>query len=383
MKVKVGVAQCTSYEQACVLAAMKEAVERAGGVSFSRGSTVLIKPNLLSNAPPERGINTHPEVIRAAIRLVRELGAKPVVAELPGIGPESCVKEAVQWTKAVCDEEGVEFRLFNKNGFRKVEVNGRIVKELHLPVDILEADHIVNLPKLKTHMLTILTGAVKNLFGCLPFSQRKQLHGYGAKDEFAHALLDILSVVKPDISIFDAVVAMEGRGPSDGRLANLNCIIAGADAVATDVVACWLAGWDANEVKHLAFAKDRGLGTFDIDGIEIVGKEELKPSNLAPPPTSMGIARNAPAWTHRIIYGLWKVQPKVIKGRCTGCGTCADACPTGAIRIVDGRARIARDLCIECFCCKELCPSHAIGEKFGPVTYVRELMRRFQKRVPS
>jgi len=380
MKAKVGVAHCTGYEQACVLSAMRDAIERAGGIEFPPGSAVLIKPNLLSNAPPERGINTHPEVIRAAIRLTKELGGKPVVAELPGIGPDSFVRQAAQWTKAVCDEEAVEFRLFKQNGFKKVEVDGTTLKELHLPIDVLEADYIINLPKLKTHMLTILTGAVKNLFGCLPFFERKQIHGLGAKDEFAHALLDILSAVKPDISILDAVVAMEGRGPSDGRLVNLDCIIVGKDAVATDVAACKLAGWNAQEIKHLAFAGERRVGVSDIDDIEIVSDSEIKPAKLATPPTSMNIARNAPGWIHSAVYHLWKVQPKILKNKCTGCATCAAACPTNAITIVDDKAQIDRKKCIECFCCKELCPSSAVGEKLGLVTYLKEFWNTLQNR---
>ena len=383
MKVTVGVARCAGYEPAHVQAAVRKAVERAGGLPAVGGKRALIKPNLLGDPRPGRGVNTHPEVLRATIRLFKELGAEPFVAELPGIGPDSRVKEAVSEAEAVCRDEGVEFRLFKGREFRRVEIDGAVLSELHLPGDVLDAEFIVSLAKLKTHMLTTVTAAVKNLFGCLPFFERKKLHAFGARDKFAHALLDILKAVRPDFSIIDAVDAMEGRGPSDGRVVRLGYIVAGADAVAVDSTACLLAGWNPQEIHHLSFADERGLGTSNAKKINIVSDDEIRPAKLALPPTSTSLARHAPGWVHRIIYTLWKVQPKILEDKCTGCGTCAAACPTNAITIIDEKAVIDRSKCIECFCCQELCPYGAVGEKLGIVTRLVEAWRGVQNKVSS
>lgn len=380
MKTKVGIARCFNYEQANVFAAIKEACERAGGLNLSSSSTVLIKPNLLRASAPERGIITHPEVLRATIRLVKELGARPFVAELPGVGPTSTIEEAVACAKNVCEQEGVEFRLFKKGGFRKVEIDGAWAKEIRLPNDVFEADYIINLPKLKTHMLTTITGAVKNLFGLLPFSERRRIHALGAKKEFAQALLDILSVVKPDFSIIDAIEAMEGHGPSDGHVVKLGYIIASKDAVAADAVACKLAGWNPQKIEHLALADSRGLGISDLSQIEIVGESDIKSARLALPPT---VAKSMPAWVHKVAYGLWRVQPKILLDKCTGCATCAAACPASAIAIINNKAHIDHKKCVECFCCKELCPSSAVGEKQGLIVQLHEILRSIQKRVSS
>lgn len=376
-KTKVGIARCSDYDQARVFAAIREACERAGGIEFNAGSNVLIKPNLLRVAPIERGVITHPEVLRATIRLVKELGAKPFVAELPGIGPASHTEESIAPAKEVCAQEQVEFRLFKQNGFRKIDIDGACLKELHLPNDIFEADYIINLPKLKTHMLTTITGAVKNLFGCLPFSERKQVHGLGAKKDFANTLLDILSAVKPDFAIIDGIDAMEGHGPSNGNIVRLGYIIAGKDSVAVDAVGCKLAGWNPQKIEHLALADPRGLGVSDLSQIEIVGDAKVKRPRLALPPT---LTKNAPAWAHKLAYKLWSVKPKILVDKCTGCATCAAACPGGAITIIKEKACINYDNCIECFCCKELCPSDAVGEKLGLVTQVMQIFESLQKR---
>ena len=213
------------------------------------GQSVLVKPNLLSDCTPDEAVTTHPEVVRAVVRAVKQAGAKPWVAD----SPSNAVHLQRVWEKtgmeAICRAEDVPLVNLEKGGSEEFETRGirfRIAKA------VLQADAIVSLPKVKTHVLTGLTAGVKNMYGAVPGFQKTSLHkDYPRRDDFADLLVAVYSRAKPVLSIADGVVGMEGNGPSGGTPVALHFLAASDDAVALDVVVARLLAWSSTACPAL------------------------------------------------------------------------------------------------------------------------------------
>jgi len=258
---------------------------------------------------------------------------------------------------------------------------GRILHRLDLVQPALDADVIINLPKLKTHNLTTLTLAVKNLFGLVPGALKIGYHGkMPEKDVFSQGLLDILTQVRPALHVMDAVVAMEGNGPSGGDPRQVATILAGADALALDVVAAALVGVDPLDVSTTAAAVERGLTTGRLQDVTLAGdpldalrvadfrrgvNAAIDPGLLPPWVSRLFGAPEGERWTlFQALSTGWLSKQLVAYPRagaeCTACGFCVRHCPVEAIRVRDGRARMDTGRCIRCYCCHELCPHDAV-----------------------
>ena len=185
MKTPVALARCDDYDPGKVFAAVRRSVDLLGGIgSFIKpGERVLIKPNLLKGSHPDNAVTTHPEIVRAVIRLVRQAGAKALVGDSPGIGDLRKVAER-SGILAVIEQEGAILAGFDEAV--SVKGHGRF-QRFEIARAAREADAIINLPKFKTHGMTVLTGAVKNLFGCIPGALKAEFHG--------------LSLTRPDVLI--------------------------------------------------------------------------------------------------------------------------------------------------------------------------------------
>ncbi|MFA4858790.1 MAG: DUF362 domain-containing protein, partial [Candidatus Margulisiibacteriota bacterium] len=252
----VGLVKCQNYAPEAVSAAISQAIDFLGGIEkfVKPGQKVLIKPNILNSSPPAKGITTHPEIIRALIRLVLRAGGIPYVGDSPGLGSARKGAEGCGILKVVW-EEGAHFIDFH-HAAHIGEINfssGRVLKQVQFVKAVLEMDVVINAAKLKTHGFTGITAAVKNLFGCLPGLLKSQCHvRFARKEDFDLMLLDILQLVKPALNIVDAVVAMEGEGgPVTGALRPMNIIVAGVDAVAVDSVCAVLTGKQPHDFGFL------------------------------------------------------------------------------------------------------------------------------------
>lgn len=370
MRATVGLARCNDYDPDRIQEALDRALTAAGGIgSFAEdGDRVLLKPNVLLAAPPDKAVCTHPEVLRAAIRAFKEFGCDVVVGEQPGIGTAKESRRALEVSGIleVCREEKVGCRLFRSNGYEAHPVpGGKQVSEIFLPRDFAEVDHVVSVAKLKSHMQAAYTGAIKNFYGAIPTMQRKAIHRLAKYVPFSEGVADILAAVRPSFSILDGIVGMEGKGPSEGKPKQLGLLFASTDPVALDTVAIHAVGWDEYRVHHVDEAAARGLGVGDLAGIEVAGErlDECK-TKFAPAPTAF---RNPPRFLLNTLYNYWSIKPAILTTECIGCATCAAGCPTDAITLVDGgptpKAVIDYDKCIECFCCHELCPYGAVAER--------------------
>jgi ferredoxin len=225
---------------------------------------------------------------------------------------------------------------------------------------------VVNVPKFKTHDLTLLTGAVKNLFGLVSGTFKTELHKtYFKKEEFAKILVDIYELVKPSLTVVDAILALEGEGPgSSGTPRPVGAVLAGKDCVAVDAVLAMIMGVEPRDVLTTQIASRRQLGEARPQDITVHG-ERLESVTGRPfvLPTTSGLRKKLPPFVIDIARQLIKYFPAVDHARCTRCAACVDACPMKVISLKRDFITFDYSGCIACFCCQEACPLSAIRVK--------------------
>lgn len=398
----VALLRCTTYEAEAVERAVRSAVDMLGGMgSFVKpGWRVVLKPNILRAASPDSAIITHPAVVRAVAILVREAGAVPVLAESPA-GPFNKSVLRLAYSRGgydkVAEEVGMELN-YDVSALQVSHPEGRLIKRIDMLKAVAEADAVIALPKLKTHNLTRITGATKILFGVVPGVTK---FGYHAKLQnamrFSEALVDIITYVKPVLTVMDAVVGMHGNGPSGGDPYVANLLLASPDPFAMDVVCATLVGMEPLTIPPLKVAASRGLTSGRVEDIPIVGlpldEARLEGFRFGTATTmDTGIFPRAIRRLGRRLIAARTVDgkpaqqtedyaaldvgtaPKSIRSwvtrqivanprateRCVGCGVCVRSCPVQAITLVNGRAHMDWDKCIRCYCCHEVCPENAV-----------------------
>ena len=337
-------------------AAVAEALDFLG-YDFA-GKRVWVKPNLLSPHPPEHSVTTDPKVIRHAVRGLRARGAKDIwVADNPGGGLQRNVSSYIAPTGVVEASEGC-FRSISETPVT-IPTKSRFLSEFRVSHIVTEVDVILSLPVFKTHALTILTGAVKNLFGIVPGGQKTYLHTLAKSgNDFGELLVDLYQAVPvPVLTIMDALRGMDGQnGPSGGRVLSVGRILASRNPVALDAVMAAMAGAQPGLIPTTRIAAERGLGPGRIEDIEVVGEfEAIAGFRLPSARMAAGITGIAAA----IAYPLIQRRPLCDKKVCTRCRRCADNCPATAIAMSPYPV-IDRHKCIMCYCCAELCPEKAM-----------------------
>ena len=368
-KAQVALVRAEDYELTRLKGAVERALDLLGGLErfVPKGAKVFVKVNLLPPpSPPERGIITHPVFAEAFLSLLKEITPHIVVGDDLHEGRSF----DIGGYRDISRRLGVELLNLREQGFEEVEVEGVILKRIYIARAVREADVIVNLPKLKTHALTLFTGAVKNFYGVIPTGLRTQLHGEHPKpEEFAQVLVDIFSAVKPALTVMDGVVGMEGSGPANGTPRRVGLVIAGGDAVAVDAVAQSAVGIAPSRVWTTRHAHARGLGIGDLAGIEVLGEAlaAVRVEDFRLPPASGDIMGRFPQGITRWATRHLQARPVVVRGRCVACGACVRACPTGAARLRDGKAWIDPRKCIRCMCCHEACRYGAIDLRLDPL----------------
>jgi len=354
----MSVEACASYDLDGVRRSVTAVLAQLGGIArFVRpGMRVLLKPNLVSPLPLEQGVTTHPAVVQAVAEQVQEAGGTVLIGDSPG-GPLS--RGPVGWRAGglidVAERTGATLVPFEEVIWKRLDG-----ADYFLARPVFEADLVINLPKLKTHMLTLFTGGVKNLFGAIPGTRKREAHcrALGPR-EFSHILVDVLALVPTALTIMDGVIGQEGNGPgSTGTPRRYGCLAASPDPVALDAVLAGAMGYRVGQVLHLTLAGERGLGVSDPAAVRVEGDAHVLDFGRVSKPWSRGWLR-VPAWINPLLGRIVHVRPRVDAALCVGCGECAQVCPPQAIS-PGTPPDFDLDACIECMCCAEVCSKGAI-----------------------
>lgn len=366
---KVSIVRCQDYGFPAVYAGVKRSVDLLGGIGafIKKGERILIKPNLLAARPIEAAVTTHPDVVRAAIRLVKDADATAIVGDSPGIG--SALKIAEKCGIAdICRDEKAE--LIELKTLVLVEnPGGHTFKRLEVADEALKVDGIINCPKLKTHAQMLLTLGVKNLFGCVPGKRKPQWHlAAGVQSShFASMLLDLYFFLSPRLTIMDGIIGMEGNGPGSGDPRRLGLLLASTDCLAMDSVITELLGAKTEDLPILKAALERGHKEAELRGIDVVGEaiEDIRVKSFKfPPMISTNFADRLPYFIDKRLRKALTARPHVNHNDCTLCNICVDVCPAEVMQKTS-KIGIDYDRCIRCYCCQEMCPQGAIVSKDG------------------
>lgn len=337
-----------------------QAVERAFQIFplELRGKRVLLNPNVLRGSDPREGIVTNPAVLRAVVEKVETMGpASIVVGDNPGLLSYGANEESFKRTGLMEAAKGYYMNIGNES--EKLDFNPDFMSTVSVSRMVLEADVVISLPKFKTHGLTVVTGAIKNCYGFLPGAQKARLHrAAGTPERFQEMIVDVFRLRVPDLFIMDAVVGMEGNGPTSPDLREIGLLLASDNGVAMDGVVATMMGCPPGRLRFLQRAKEAGLGDYDLDRIEIVG--ELRRLDDFKLPPLGGEASTQNEGMQETIRQRILLRPEPDPLRCSGCGTCVDQCPVSALSMHNGMPQVDGSACITCFCCQEVCPEKAI-----------------------
>jgi uncharacterized protein (DUF362 family)/Pyruvate/2-oxoacid:ferredoxin oxidoreductase delta subunit len=372
----VSIVKCQNYDEKKVLGGLRQSIDLIGGIGafVKQGSRVLLKPNLLFGKSPEKAVTTHPAILRGMIQIIREAGGVPFIGDSPSVGSLMRTAEKAG-IKTVANEMKCTLVEFN-NPVLPSQRKGKIFKQLEIDRTVLEADVIINLPKFKTHSLTLLTLGVKNLFGCVPGSRKALWHLKAGEDRkiFAQILVDIYQVIQPSLTILDGIVGMEGNGPNSGQPISLGLILASTDSVSLDQIACDLLGISRKSLLTNRLAIEQGLGK---DEIEVVGERvvDMKIPRFKFPTLSQP-DWNLPGFLRKALKNALTSKPVVQEEICNACNRCPEICPPKALARKEKGLVFDYGRCIRCLCCLEVCPEGAISIKQG---WALKLVSRKQK----
>jgi len=366
MTLPVSLQPLTDYHPERVRAAMEQVLAPLGGMAaFVRpGQKVLIKPNMLSGKPPEKAVTTHPEIVRQVILLVQAAGGIVSVGDSPGLGTPESVARKCGILQAV-EETGARFAPFVES----VPVNVRegTFHQLEVAREVLDAEVIINLPKLKTHQMMGYTGAVKNMFGSVVGMRKVRLHLQAGADPafFALMLLELAERFPPALSIMDAVIGMEGNGPGSGDPVPIGALLASKHPLALDTVAVALVGLTEKQVWTQRVARETGRPGCCLEEVTVIGPPlaSLRPKHFRPAPSS-DVGFGLPAPLKQALRNTLTARPE-IAANCVRCGDCVRHCPPRAMTLDQNGVQIDYHKCIRCFCCQELCPHGAIHTRQG------------------
>ncbi len=368
---RVGAARCDSYEPSAVEEAVERAVQASGGWPESCCSEeVLLKANLLAPRPPEDAVTTHPEVLRGVVRSLRRRGAGRIrIGDNPGYIYASQKELLLERTgmKRLGEDEDVPVGTLSDEGVEEVPIpGGRVLSRARVSTRILRSRYLVNVAKLKTHVETEMTGCLKNLFGIADTQTRKRAHQSRDTSHLVHGILDLFTLARPLFHVLDAVVAMEGNGPSHGSPKRVGWILAGPNAPSIDLVAAVSMGYsNPFDIPLLRTAAERGLGPRSLDEVDLRGAnwEELPTAGFR---RASGLVRFIPTPLRGFAHRWVALRPQLERSACVRCRVCQEVCPVDAISWDDGPV-VDSNRCVQCLCCHEMCPTGAMKAAANPL----------------
>lgn len=374
-----------TYDEARV--ALNRLLETVCGADFvNKGMRIVIKANLVSAMKPDEAATTHPTLISALCDILTERGAEVVVGDSPGGLYNSVFVGRVYNVTGMREAEEHGARLNRDFSELTAEFpEGRVLKNFTYTGYLKDADLIINFAKLKSHGMMGMSCAAKNMFGAIPGIIKPEYHFRFPKyEDFADMIVDLDEYFHPEISIADAVVGMEGNGPTAGTPCKMGFLLASHSPHTLDMLAAHLIGFTREELPILEAAHRRGMIPDTVEELNVIGSHDglfVKNFERVVERRSLEFSGDGKSslkrFFSRIAAAILRTSPKLVPKMCVGCGVCAGICPAKAIVIKKRKAKIDRKKCIRCFCCQEFCPKSALKVRR---TALAELFHREKKK---
>ncbi len=368
-------APCNGYTPESCQTALKAV---AGSLDWVQpGMTVGIKANLVHAAAPDTAATTHPALLKALTDMLRRRGARVIIGDSPG-GLYNDAHLRKVYRLCGLEDTGAELN-WDFSIAQAAYPEGKVLKSFPYTAWLDSCDAVINFCKLKTHGMMAMTGAVKNLFGTIPGTIKPEFHyRYPDPMDFADMLVDLQLYWKPRLHLTDAVVIMEGNGPTAGTPHPMGLVLASGNPFDLDQVCARLMGLEPEQIPTQQAALARGL----VEQPDF--PEALLPfcqRDLKLPPAKSTLFRSilpgkAGVLAGKAIGQLISPRPTLVPDRCVGCGKCRSLCPAQAIVMREKMPRIRRSRCIRCFCCQEFCPKGALEVKRPPIARILTHSRR-------
>ncbi len=365
---RVAITECRTYDFSSVSSAIEKIIANSDFPDVD-GKTVLLKPNILSDAKPEDGITTNPVIVEAMIQILKSRNAsRIIVGDSPGLhSPQFHGKNSGIYDKAI--SLGAEWADFSSSP-RLHEID-RHTKLLMASV-LDDVDVVISLPKFKTHQLMYATGAVKNMFGLLPGLNKSQCHvKCPSREAFADLIVKIYRESKASYALMDGIIGMEGPGPANGTLRYVGLLIGSADGFLVDRAEAEVMGYDHLDIPIIRAGIRKGL-TDDSPVYSLMSPENAVISDFRRIDISKkeGLFKALILPFFRRSHDRKKTKerpaPSFIDEKCIRCRRCIEICPAHALSLVNGSVSIDENKCIRCYCCHEMCPRDAIEIKKEP-----------------
>lgn len=360
----MAIVPCENYNSETVSRSIEKAIDLLGGINefVKPNQKVLIKPNLCLPATPEKALTTHPQVVKQVAACCLEAGTSVTIGDNPVGKPDSTRRDDIlecSGIKEIVDSMGCKYSNLNRDKLKcEVDINNKKY-DYFLTKEIYTKDFVINLPKLKTHSLMVLSGAVKNLYGLIPGALKKKLHGLlPDHEDFATLLVDIYHKANVGLHIMDAVVGIQGDGPGiQGEPRYIGVIIASKDGIALDSVVAKLIGLMPNDIHTNRLGCVSGIGESDISKIKIVGSPL---ENFVMNDFKLPQAHRYNNELTKKVFDIARINIKIDKNICEKCKLCFDICPVKGINIENESVEIDKQKCISCMSCHEICPAGAV-----------------------
>lgn len=366
----VSLAGCDSYSRDLVRDAMERALAPLGGLDWVKpGMKIAVKANLVSFMKPDAAATTHPEVLIVLVEMLKARGAVVTVGDSPGGLFNSAFVGRVYAATGMHDVEAAGAELNRNYGIREIcYPEAAVMKTFTCTEWLCEADAIINVCKLKSHGMMSMSAAVKNMFGCIPGTTKPEYHyKYPGEADFANMLVDINEYFKPRLSIVDAVIGMEGNGPTKGTPRKIGALLASDSPYAADLACARIMGLNTENVPTMTAAFRRGLAPETLESVQVAGDiERFCVDDFENIISHRGLDFSGDGSSFfqklrgKFITRALASVPAIKKRDCVGCAVCANTCPAKAIQIKDKLPVINREKCIRCFCCQEFCPKGAM-----------------------
>lgn len=368
--------KCEEYDFNKIKEIVREAFIKFNVIDkITTETNVFIKLNCVGPFNEEMGITTHPLFLKAVLQIVKEKTNKILVGDNPAVKEIIYTMEKCGLYKVI-KEENVE--VFNPKIFTHItNHNPKLYSHFEVSKQMIDADVLINLPKLKTHSLAYMTAAQKNFFGLIYGLNKSSWHTKASNPlEFGEAINDLYGALlenfktKTILHICDGIIGLEGEGPSTGgRPKKANCVLSSLDAISLDRVALEVAHLDYSRLFINQIGAKRNYGEADLSKIEIYGNtlEDFKDVQFLAPRDSLSIF-GLRFLRIKLVRNILLEHPFIEKSKCIRCGECTRICPAKAMTIKAKEfPKLESTICIRCWCCAEVCPQNAIFKTNRPL----------------